>query len=127
MADDENSAARRNEAMADLRVFLDEVETEGELVRVKGAQSDLEIGALFELSNEHLYPPVLLFEDIPGFDPRFRVLSNVRTSHFLVGDLTLDAVRAYRTRPKEKSQPIPPEEVNTGPVMDNVVEGEAVN
>jgi len=127
MADDEKIEARRNEAMADLRVFLDEVETGGELVKVKGAQADLEIGALFELSNEHLYPPVLLFEDIPGFDPRFRVLSNVRTSRFLVGEISLDAVRAYRARPKAKSEPIPPEQVNTGPVMDNIVEGDAIN
>ncbi len=118
---------RRQEAMADLRVFLREAEAEGELVRVKGAKADLEIGALFELSNEHTYPPVLLFEDIPGFDPRFRILSNVRTSRFLVGDISLDAVRAYRARPKQKSEPIPPQDVNSGPVMDNIVEGAAVN
>jgi 4-hydroxy-3-polyprenylbenzoate decarboxylase len=119
--------ARRTEAMADLRQFVKEAEAEGELVRVNGAKADLEIGALFELSNEHLYPPVLLFEDIPGFDPRFRILSNVRTSRFLVGDITLDAVKAYRAKPKQKSEPIPPQEVNTGPVMDNVVEGDAID
>ncbi len=131
MADDVKGGAdlraRRNEAMADLRVFLREAETEGELSRVSGASAELEIGALFELSNEHLYPPVLLFEDIPGFDPRFRILSNVRTSQFLVGDVSLDAVKAYRARPKEKREPIPPQEVNTGPVMDNVVEGDAID
>ncbi|MDH3242470.1 MAG: hypothetical protein OEO83_17590, partial [Alphaproteobacteria bacterium] len=94
-------AARRNEAMADLRVFLEEVAANGELAEIAGASVDEEIGALFELSNEHLYPPVLMFKDIPGFDPKFRILSNVRTAKFLVGDLTLDAVRAYRQRPKE--------------------------
>ena len=125
--DAEPDAARINEAMADLRVFLEEAEAEGELSEVAGAQVDEEIGALFELSNEHLYPPVLLFKDIPGFDPAFRILSNVRTARFLVGDLTLDAVKAYRRRPKERSQPIPPEFVNTGPVMDNVIEGGDVN
>lgn len=121
--------ARRMEAMADLRVFLREAEAEGELVRVKGADAQLEVGALFELSNEHLYPPVLLFEEIKGFDPRFRILSNVRTSRFLVGDISLDAVRAYRARPKdkEKSAPIPPQDVNSGPVMDNIVEGDDVD
>ena len=75
----ETDSARRNEAMADLRVFLEEAEAEGELVEVPGASVDEEIGALFELSNEHLYPPVLMFKDIPGFDPAFRILSNVRT------------------------------------------------
>jgi UbiD family decarboxylase len=130
MADSDNQdlAARRNEAMADLRTFVREAEAEGELQRVKGARTDLEIGALFELSNEHLYPPVLLFEDVEGFDPRFRILSNVRTSRFLVGDISLDAVKVYRARPKGKArEPIPPEEVNTGPVMDNIVEGDAVD
>ena len=125
--EDEELKARRNEAMADLRVFLDEVRAEGEVHEVAGADPKGEIGALFELSNEHLYPPVLLFKDIPGFDPSFRILSNVRTSHFLVGDLTLDAVKAYRARPKLKSVPIPPEEVNTGPVLENVIEGDDVD
>ena len=130
MADSDNQdlAARRNEAMADLRTFVREVEADGELQRVKGARTDLEIGALFELSNEHLYPPVLMFEDVEVFDPRFRILSNVRTSRFLVGEISLDAVKAYRARPKGKSrEPIPPQEVNTGPVMDNIVEGDAVD
>jgi 4-hydroxy-3-polyprenylbenzoate decarboxylase len=125
--DDPGLEARKNEAMADLRVFLEEAEAEGELQEVSGAKADEEIGALFEMSNEHLYPPVLLYKDIPGFDPAFRILSNVRTARFLVGDLTLDAVKAYRNKPKEKTQPIPPEFVNSGPVMDNVIEGDDVN
>ena len=125
--DDAADARRRNEAMADLRVFLAEAEAEGELLEVAGAQAEEEIGALFELSNEHLYPPVLLFKDIPGFDPAFRILSNVRTARFLVGDLTLDAVKAYRRRPKDGAEPIPPVFVNTGPVMDNIIEGDDVN
>ena len=125
--DDPGLEARKNEAMADLRVFLEEAETTGELQEVSGAKADEEIGALFEISNEHLYPPVLLFKDIPGYDPSIRILSNVRTARFLVGGLTLDAVRAYREKPKEKTEPIPPEFVNSGPVMDNVIEGDAVN
>jgi 4-hydroxy-3-polyprenylbenzoate decarboxylase len=125
--DKDDTSTRRTEAMADLREFLRQAETEGELQTVSGAGLEGEIGALFELSNEHLYPPVLLFRDIPGIDPSFRLLSNVRTARFIVGDLTLDAVKAYRKQPKQKSQPIPPQEVNTGPLMDNVIEGDAVD
>ena len=55
------------------------------------------------------------------------MLSNVRVAHFVVGEITMDALKAYRRRPKEKKEPIPPRLVNTGPVFDNVVEGEAVN
>ena len=115
------------EAMADLRVFLREAEQAGELVHVHGADPELEMGALFELSHEHLYPPVLLFDQVKNCAPQFRVLSNVRTARFMVGELTLDAVKAYRNRPKEKKAPIPPQEVNYGPVMENVIEGDAVD
>ncbi|MEE8515120.1 MAG: UbiD family decarboxylase [Alphaproteobacteria bacterium] len=129
-APDKNHAqpsSDKTAAMADLREFLRQAGDHGELTTVSGAEVDGEIGAIFELSQEHLYPPVLLFDNIPGFDPNFRILSNVRNAHFMVGDLTLDAVKAYRLRPKEKSEPIPPQEVNSGPVMDNVIEGAAVD
>src|SRR4051794_32991351 len=114
-------------AMGDLRVFLERAEAAGEFKRIRGADPNLEIGALFELSHEHLYPPVLLFEDMKGCSPGHRILSNVRVARFVVGDLTLDAVKAYRRRPKEKQQSIPPRLVNTGPVFENVDEGDAVN
>jgi 4-hydroxy-3-polyprenylbenzoate decarboxylase len=71
---------------------------------------------------------VLLFEEIRGCDPAFRVLSNLRTAKFLVGNLDLEAVQAFRKRPKgPKGDPIPPQEVNTGPVMDCVETGDAVD
>jgi UbiD family decarboxylase len=117
----------RTEAMADLREFLRQADAGGELQRVDGASTDGEIGILFDLANMHRYPPVLLFENIPGYDPRFRILSNVRTAKLLVGELTLEAVKAYRKRPKGKSEPIPPQFVDDGPVFENVVEGAAVD
>ena len=113
--------------MGDLRVFLRKAEEAGELRIVRGADPNLEIGALFELSHENLYPPVMLFENMKGCDPRHRILCNVRVAKFIVGDLTLDAVKAYRARPKEKKELIPPRLVNTGPVLENVIEGDAVD
>ncbi len=117
----------KTEAMADLREFVRQADHHGELTTVSGADVNGEIGAIFEMSQEHLYPPVLVFDNIPGFDPNFRILSNVRNAKFMVGELTLDAVKAYRNQPKEKSDPIPPQEVNTGPIMDNVIEGDAID
>ncbi len=114
-------------AMGDLRIFLERAEEAGEFKRVRGADPHLEIGALFELSHEPLYPPVMLFEQMKGCDPSHRILCNVRVARFVVGELTLDAVKAYRRRPKEKQQPIPPRLVNTGPVFENIDEGDAVN
>jgi UbiD family decarboxylase len=114
-------------AMGDLRVFLERAEAAGELLTIKGADPHLEIGALFELSHEHLYPPVLLFEDMKGCAPEHRILSNVRVAKFVVGDITLEALKAYRRRPKENKGAIPPRIVNTGPVYENVLEGDAVD
>jgi 4-hydroxy-3-polyprenylbenzoate decarboxylase len=68
-----------------------------------------------------------LFQNMKGCDPRFRILSNVRNQRFVVGDVSLDALKAYRKRPREKSDPIPPRHLNTGPVFENVLEGEAVD
>jgi UbiD family decarboxylase len=115
------------EAMGDLRVFLERAEEAGELRRIKGADPDLEIGALFELSHEHLYPPVLLFDEMKGCAPEHRILGNVRVAKFVVGDITMDALKAYRRRPKEKQEAIPPRFLNTGPVYENVMEGDAVD
>jgi len=114
-------------AQGDLREFLRQAEAEGELVRVQGADPDCELGALIELSHEHLYPPVLLFEDIKGVSSDFRMLSNVRTARFVVGELSLEALKSFRKAPKQRRAPIPPREVNSGPVLDHVEEGEAVD
>lgn len=121
------SESLRNEARADLREFIRQVEERGELVRISGAHIDCEIGALFELSQEHLYPPTLLFENIPGFDPDYRIVSNVRNSRLLVGEISLEAVKAFRSRSGRRSEPIPPREVSSGPVLENILEGEAVD
>jgi 4-hydroxy-3-polyprenylbenzoate decarboxylase len=110
-----------------MRVFRERASAAGELKTIRGADPHLEIGALFELSHEHLYPPVLLFEDMKGCEPGHRILCNVRVARFVVGDLTLEAVKAYRRRPKEETEPIPPRPVNTGPVLENVDEGDAVD
>lgn len=118
----------RTAAIADLRAFLEISEARGEVEVVRGADPDKEMGALYELSLEHLFPPVLLFEDIKNAEIDCRVIMNVRTSKLMVGNLDLDAVRDYRARSKERrAEPIPPRTVDTGPVMDNVLEGDAAD
>src|SRR5688572_16389386 len=88
--------AVRQRAWGDLRAFLDITKQRGELVVVRGADPHLEMGALYELSLQKTYPPVLLFEDIKGYSPNFRVATNVRTSPLLVGNLDLEAVKELR-------------------------------
>lgn len=118
----------RRKAIGDLRAFVDIVEKEGNLVHIEGADPDKEIGAIYELSLEHLYPPTLLFSKMKGCDPANRIIMNVRTSKFMVGNLDMDAVRDARKRAARKSvEPIEPRLVNTGPVLENVIAGDNID
>lgn len=116
------------EALANLREFLRQAEANGDLQTVSGATAEAEIGGLFDLSNKIPDQPVLLFDRIPGYDPRFRVIVNVHTAKVLVGELSLEALKAYRQQAKlGKPEPIAPEVVGTGAVFENAIEGDAVD
>jgi 4-hydroxy-3-polyprenylbenzoate decarboxylase len=116
-----------NHALGDLRAFIRQAQAHGELMIVRDADPHLEIGAIYELSQEPTYPPALLFESMKGCDPRFRILCNVRNARLVVGDLTMEALKAYRSRPRRKAEPIAPRELNTGPVLENSYEGSEVD
>lgn len=120
-------AADRSLALADLRKFIEIVSARKELEIIEGADSHLEMGALYELSLREPYPPALLFKDIKGYGTGASVLMNVRFARLLVGELNLDAVKAHRARGKREAEPIPPVEVNHGPVLENVLRGEKVD
>jgi 4-hydroxy-3-polyprenylbenzoate decarboxylase len=117
----------RQAALGDLRELIRIAGERGEVEVIRGADPHLEIGALYELSLRNRYPPLLLFENIPGYPADHRVLMNVRFSRLFSGDLTLEALRKFRARRKAEADPIPPEEVNWGPVMENVIRGDDVN
>lgn len=121
------TTSSRLAAFGDLREFIRQAEVTGELQRVSGATADDEIGGLVALSNRDPHPAVLLFDNIPGYDPRFRVISNVRFANLLVGKMNLAEVVAFRKRPKREVQPIDPVVVNSGPVLENIIEGDAVD
>src|SRR5438309_2618470 len=59
----------------DLRPWLLEVEALGELKEVRGADWNLELGAISELNVKKERPPALLFDDIKGYPKGFRVLT----------------------------------------------------
>jgi UbiD family decarboxylase len=119
----------RRAAIGDLREFLRAAQAEGQLQVIEGADPKHEMGAIYELSLENLFPPVLLFQKMKGCDPAAQVVMNVRTSKFMVGDLDMDAVRHFRQKSKQgkKTEPIPPEWVTSGPIMDNVISGDEVD
>src|SRR5437588_6018562 len=59
----------------DLRPWLLEVEALGELKEVRGADWNLELGAISELNVKKERPPALLFDEITGYPKGFRVLT----------------------------------------------------
>src|SRR5256885_11730576 len=59
----------------DLRTWLAEVEKLGELEHVRGADWNLELGAISELNVKKDVPPALLFDEIKGYPKGFRVLT----------------------------------------------------
>src|SRR3954471_5216635 len=59
----------------DLRAWLDEIRKLGELRDVRGADSNLELGAISELNVKKDAPPALLFDEIAGYPKGFRVLT----------------------------------------------------
>jgi UbiD family decarboxylase len=125
--DNDREMEIRKRALGDLREYLKIVDERGEMEVVDGADPMLEMGALYELSLEKRFPPVLHFKNIKGYDPSFSVLTNVRFARTLVGNLDLEAVRAHKESNRWASDPIPPVEVNTGPIFDNVAIGEDVD
>jgi UbiD family decarboxylase len=120
----------------DLRDFIERTERAGELLRVQGADWNLEMGALAE-AVYHAKPeksPALLFENIPGYPQGMRILSGSTNSSkrlalalgFPVPNRPLDVVQSYRDRMKTH-RPLPPKIVHDGPVLENIDRDDCVN
>ena len=125
---------RHIEAAFDLRTFLDEVRSAGELREISGAHWKLEIGALTELFAEQNFTPALLFDDIPEYARGRRVMSNVLFSP-LRQALALGVVPSLRgiallretKRRLAELKPQPSVEVKNAPVLQNIHKGAAVD
>lgn len=116
--------------MRDLRGLIDDWSRDGQLKLVEGADTDLEIGAISEVSGLGHEPPALLFDKIKGYPKGFRVLTNMfqtqrRTamalglSDTLRGPGLVNSIRRWM----ENYEPLPPKTVSSGLVTDNVMEG----
>src|SRR5438105_5969791 len=112
----------------DMREFIARAEEQGELLRIPGADWNLDMGALGEIVNHaRPEPPALLFEDVPGYPKGMRLISGATNSSkrlaltlgLPVPSCPLDVVRAYRDRMKEH-RPIPPKTVGKGAVFENI-------
>ncbi|MEE8334338.1 MAG: UbiD family decarboxylase [Alphaproteobacteria bacterium] len=130
-------ALRRNEGYRDLRDLLDRFEEMGELEKIDGADWNLEIGAVAETvaAANPGRAPAVLFDNIPGYKPGFRILSGAANAYkrlaLVLGlpdpETETDVVRGVRKRMQTDFEPIPPVEVSTGPVMENVMRDDEVD
>ena len=121
--------AKFNTPHKDVRDWLKRVDTVGEIKRIDGVDWNLEIGAVAEMIYHATpeNPPALLFDNIPGYDKGFRVLSGMTNSPKRLAitlglpmpENPLDVVRAYRDRMKTFKE-IPPKYVSKGPIMENI-------
>ena len=115
----------------DLRAWLAEVEKLGELRHVRGADWNLELGAISELNVKKDVPPALLFDEIKGYPKGFRVLtcstsSPARLSSILrlpVERTHGGLVEALRGKPAQwqaAAAKFPCTTVKSGPALENI-------
>src|SRR5216117_667493 len=69
-----------NAMYKNLREFIAEVEKLGALRHVSGADPHHELGGITEVAAGMPECPALLFDDIKGFPPGFRVFTNATTT-----------------------------------------------
>jgi 4-hydroxy-3-polyprenylbenzoate decarboxylase len=118
----------------DLRAYLASVAEIGELREVHGADLKSEIGAITEITAWSPEHPMLLFDDIPEVQPGFRIAAHSFDSYqrmrllygFPDGMGKKELVRWWKDR-LGSYQPVPPVEVDRGPVMANVQEDDDVD
>src|SRR3989475_6467480 len=118
-----------------LRDWLEQVEKLGELLKVNGAHWDREMGAITQMLTEggKGKAPAILFDEVPGYPKGYRTLyghfSSIRRVALTLGlpleyERKVDIVKAYYERTREQ-KPIPPRYVKDGPILENVIEGDA--
>ena len=119
-----------DEPLLSLRTHIADVEGFGELRHVRGADWDLELGAIAELSYRMPLPPAVLFDEIRGYRPGLRVLTGSTGSPRRLGrtlrlgdDLDdVGLVAALRGKPSRwaaAAPDFPVREVSDAPLLAN--------
>jgi UbiD family decarboxylase len=118
----------------DFRGFIEEAKKISEWRLIEDADWDNEIGALIESTAELDSRPMLLFDRIKGYPAGFRLVSlafaNYKRTALAFGispeKSKLEVVRLL-ARKMKSGKAIPPVEVKSAPLMENVMEGDSVN
>lgn len=118
----------------DLREWLEEAEKLGEVKHVEGASWERDIGMAAEVVLHDPKGPCVVFEDIPGSMPGSRVLVSFfagKRANMTLGLPTelnkIELTEAFRANYMEDMREIPHEIVETGPVLENVIEGDDID
>ena len=120
---------------SDLRSWIGEVEKFGELKRIPGVDWDLEMGAITEVYARNEPYPAILFDEIKDYPAGHRVLVGVHhqslkrqclTTHLPLDYGRNEFIQAWKERLNNQKF-IPPRVVQTGPVMENVFEGNDID
>ena len=113
-----------------LRSWLEQVDRMGQLRVVHGADAEEEIGAATDVLQHATESPAVMFDQVPGYEPGFRVLVNSFGATDRIA-LTLGLPRglakvelsdAWRSK-IQHLRPLPPTEVGDGPIFENVRKG----
>src|SRR5262245_63500279 len=129
------TASDTNVQYRGLRDWLDKVQGMGELLCVNGAHWNTEMGSITQMLTEKSNgtAPAILFDDIPGYPKGFRTLyghfSSIRRVALTLGlpldyERKVDIVQRYHERMQDL-KPLPPRVVKDGPILENVLEGDA--
>ena len=117
----------------DLREWLAAVEENGDLKHVTGANWHTDIGQVVEVMCHDEGTPSVLFDEVEGCPPGFRILVNWFTGTrknltlgFPEGFNKLKLSRAYSEHTRGL-KPIIHKNVSNGPIFENILEGDAVD
>src|SRR5205085_2632918 len=117
----------------DLQSYIDAAMEVDEWRVIEDADWNEEIGALTEAVAELIpEPPMLLFDRIKGYPPGYRVVSlpmaSAKRAALAMGlDIdgkTISQLRSMAEQKMKNVKPIPPVEVPTGPVFENMITGD---
>lgn len=118
----------------DLRGWIEQARELGEIREVRGLSWQEEIGEAAEVLMHDERAPCVLFEDIPGSLPGSRVLVNFfagrrrnMTLGFPAGMTKVELSDAYLSHYMAELRRIPPKVVTDGPVLENVMKGDAID